>query len=143
RVAVAALAAERERSWSVAVAMVDPNLEVNRYAFDGSTNSVLWSPEELSEQAESQRWVRRQTVHPSGDPWTIDAAQAQEIGLARFTVSRPEELATLYQLTDQPELIKSRWAYELIEALSRPEVAAALLFLGGFALSAELSSPGL
>jgi membrane-bound ClpP family serine protease len=73
----------------------------------------------------------------------LDGQRAEQLGLARYVVEDVRQLPQLYQLERTPELIGPNWAFELIDALASPQLAALLLFIGGFALIAELSSPGI
>ena len=47
-----------------------------------------------------------------------------------------------YQLPQPLPRIQSNWAVDLVEGLASPELSGLLLFIGGMALIAELSSPG-
>ena len=156
--------AEREsHSWSLVLAMVDPNLEVFRYTRAGSNQSVYLSPEEFDEKygavevgpplaeaegdpaAESKRgdWIRGEPITTKGQVLELDGKRSEQLGLARFIVSDFEEFIQLYQLEDSPEIVEPNWAFDVVDALASPELGGILLFIGAFALMAELSSPGI
>lgn len=73
----------------------------------------------------------------------VDGQQGELLQLTRFVVENFAQLQQLYQLPTAPDLIGPNWAFDLIDALASPQLAGILLFIGGFALISELSSPGL
>lgn len=75
-------------------------------------------------------------------PLTLTARRAVELGLARNSVDSLEQLAEQYQLATPLPQLQSNWALELIEGLASPQLSGLLLFIGGMALIAELSAPG-
>ncbi len=77
------------------------------------------------------------------EPLKVGAARAEELGLARHTVSDFNEFRQLYNLEDDVSLAEPGWAGALIDALAMPGVALLLLFIGVAALYAELHSPGI
>ncbi len=89
------------------------------------------------------RWQRREAITDNDSPLLLSGQKAEQLGLIDFLVDDLQQLLQLYRLESTPELIGPNWALELIEMLASPQLAALLLFLGGFALMAELSSPGI
>ena len=153
--------AEREsHPWSIVLAMVDPDLEVFRYSLAGTDQSIYLSPEEFAEKngnevvaaeagadplepANSGEWIRGESITTPNQVLEIDGSRAEQLGVARFVVNNFSEFTQLYQLEESPEIVEPNWAFELINALASPELGGILLFIGAFALMAELSSPGL
>jgi membrane-bound ClpP family serine protease len=142
RLGIQELAERRERPWSLPVALIDARARVQRYVRQGSGVSVYLTQEEADKVVRQGGWSAAEEIGVAGQPLELNGEQAVELRLARHTASDMSELATLYGLDEEPPLARSKWAYELIDSLARPEVAATLLFLGGFALMIELSSPG-
>ncbi len=160
RQAIQKIAEQKSRSWSLVSAMIDPDLDVYRFARAGTDDalylsvsefesrfedtSVVADPERAGDDRQQQgRWVRGEAITQAGRELELSGQQAQQYGLARYLVNEFAEFRQLYQLDDDPELIGPNWAFELIDALASPELASILLFVGAFALIAELSSPGI
>ena len=141
RGAIQNICREKSKTWSLPVAMIDPNLEVRRYALKGTSIVEHFSDEELTEQPDPVKWQAQQPV-TNGAPLQVDANRAEQLGLARYVVDDLEELKQVYSLEDDPTLIKPNWADELVHQLAQPHVAGTLLFFAGFALIVEMTSPG-
>jgi membrane-bound ClpP family serine protease len=167
------IARSKHRPWSLIMAMLDPDLAVYRYTQVGTERvRYLSEPEydsgvaeggakavdaadDAPQDAEAQadaaaqaaqadgQWVRGEPITIPGQVVQIDGTQAEALGVARFLVENFAQLQQLYQLPETPELIGPNWAFDLIDALASPQLGGILLFIGGFALIAELSSPGL
>ncbi len=133
----------KSRRWSLPAAMIDPDRQVFRYSLKGSNVDDFLCAEELEAQPDPERWQRGEEITTTGQALRLDGETAIDVGLARFVVGDFGELLQQYQLEENPELVKPNWAHELIQALASPQVAATLLFIGGFALIAELSAPGI
>ena len=134
---------ENARTWSLPVALLDPDLEVQGYVMQGSGVTEFFCDEELQAQTDPARWQPREVVTQPGQPLRVDANRADTLGLARYVVNDFDELKNIYQLTDDPTVIEPNWADEMIHQLSQPHVAGTLLFFAGFALIVELTSPGI
>ncbi len=134
---------EKSRPWSLPTAMIDPLLEVHRFKLADTTVVDYFCEEELREQADPERWEKQAEISPGGELLQLNGTRAAELRLARFVVDDFDEFRKQYHLSDSPELLRPNWAHELIAALASPQVAAGLLFIGGFALIAELSAPGI
>ena len=160
RKAIEKIAQQKSRSWSVVAAMIDPGLDVYRFSRAGTDESVFLSTAEFegrfddtvavadpdnnaNDPLRQGRWVRGAPITQEGRVLEVDGRQAEQYGLVRYLVDEFAEFRQLYQLDDDPELIGPNWAFELIDALASPELASILLFVGAFALIAELSSPGI
>ena len=136
----------KSKSWSLPTALVDPALEVFRCQLRGTEVLAYFSDEELQslEQAGKQsRWEKGEAVTAADKVLQLTAADAAELGLARFAVRDYDEFKQFYDLQNDPDLVQPTWADDFIEFLAQPHVAGTLLFFGGFALMAELSSPGI
>lgn len=142
-IAIQKMAESKNRSWSLPVAIVDPDLEVHQYQLKDSTVTAAFCDEELQQQEDPARWDQQDEISASGDLLQLDGTEAQRLQLARHVVDDFDELTQAYQLDENPEMIQANWAHELIGALATPQVAAGLLFIGFFAMIAEMSAPGL
>ena len=100
-------------------------------------------PQPLAEGLAAVDWQQGPAVTQPDRVLELDGQRAEQLGLARYVVDDFPQLQQLYQLEQTPELIGPNWAFELIDSLASPQLASVLLFIGGFALIAELSSPGL
>ena len=137
------IARRKSRSWSLIAAMIDPNLTVHRYTLRGSDISEYFCQEELASQVDPASWEKGRQETTPGQPYRVEGLRAEKVGLARYVVANFDEFKTLYHLEDDPALVQPGWAEELIDALASPELASLLLFVGGFALIAEIMSPGI
>jgi membrane-bound ClpP family serine protease len=141
--AIRQLAAQKSRRWSLPRAMIDPQLVVHRYTLRGTEVSEYFCQEELADQTDPDRWSQGEQVTTPGKPLSVEGSRAESLGLARATVESFTEFKALYDLESDPELVQPSWAHSLVDALAAPHVAATLLFFAGFALIAELMSPGI
>ncbi len=132
------LAQRRDRDWSLALALVDPRVEVYPYLRGDGEKRYLCS-EEVQEFRNPELWQRAgEPLRTSGG---IEGNTAVEIGLAQGTVHNLEELKSRYGVQELAPL-RPNWALEFVEWLADPRLAGILLFVGWFALMIELSSPG-
>jgi len=136
------IALARSRNWSLPVAVIDADRAVFEYQMAGSTVVDYFCDEELQEQPDPARWQKGENVSAEGEALEVDGAEANRLRLARHVVSDYAEFQQRFQLEETPEVLESGWAYELVAALATPQVAAGLLFIGFFAMIAELSAPG-
>lgn len=143
RRALQELGRERGRAWSPAAALVDSRVALRKYVREGRAVSMVLSEEEAAQIAQDGGWTAGELVGQEGRPLELTATEAIALRLARGTAANLSEFSALYGIDGAPRLVRSKWAYELIDGLARPEVAATLLFLGGFALFVELTTPGL
>jgi len=139
-----AIAARKERSWSLAAAMIDPELEVFQYTRRGKVRySEYFSEEERSEQIEPDQWEKGPEVTTRGKSLQVDGQRALELRLANDVVDDFAEFKGLYGLENDPALLEAGWADFFIDALAQPGVAFFLLFVGFAAMYAELHTPGI
>lgn len=130
---------QQGRDWSLPLAMVDSELEVHRY-----TNPLVDEVRYLS--------VSEAATNPNIDEWQdigriethqgLSGDQAESLGLARNTASGIDELTALYALPETLLPARPNWVLAVVEWLADPRIASLLLFVGGFALLLELSTPG-
>lgn len=143
REAIRGIARQKSRTWSPWAAMIDPDLEVFRHTLADVGAVAYFCEEEREEQRDPPSWVRGQEETTPGEPLLIDGKRAKEIALAFELVGSFKELEQIYHLEEEPRTLKGNWAFELIAALAKPEIASTLLFIGFFAMMAEFSSPGI
>jgi len=139
-----AIADQKSQSWSLAAAMIDPDLEVFRYTRLGSVKySEYFSEEERLEQPEPDQWQKGQEVTQPDAPLQVDGRQALDYWLANDMVDDFAGFRELYGLQNDPALLEPGWADFLIDALALPPVAFFLLLVGFTAMWAELHAPGI
>jgi membrane-bound ClpP family serine protease len=133
-----------QRSWSLPLAMIDPELTVHRYTRnDDPLFAEYFCEAELEEQPNSDAWRQQEKVTTDGEPFETDGDDAVDYWLADQTVENFAEYKQLYGLADDPTLLKPGWADKLIRALASPSLATILLLLGFGAIWFEMQSPGL
>ncbi len=137
------LGPQKGRSWSLAAALVDPQMRVFRYTHRPDGAVEYFCEAELRAQADPDNWERGEEVTHPGRPLQLKGATALELGLARHTVQDLEGFKQLYGLEDELVVAEPGWADYLIDALANPAVAWLLLLIGGAALYAELQAPGI
>jgi membrane-bound ClpP family serine protease len=133
---------KQERDWSLPVALLDRRLQVQRYSDRVSGEIRYFCAEELEGlEGDVGRW------QPQGNPLRLEdgltAAEAEELGIAVGQAAAFAQFAQKYQISKTLEPERANWALEFLEWLADPRIAGALLFVGGFALLFELSTPGL
>ena len=134
---------EKNQTWSLPVAMVDPYLEVHRYQMRESTLSDYFCEEELAQQRDPDNWERMEEIASGDGVLKLEGKRAGELRLAEHVVSDFNEFKQRLQLEDSPEVLRANWAQDFIAALANPQVAGWLLFIGFFAVIFEGSAPGL
>lgn len=133
---------KQERDWSLPVALLDPRLQVQRYR-DRTSGEVryLCAEEFQTLGGDLGRWQAQDNPLSLVDGLT--AAEAEQLGLSAGQAADFAQFAQKYHLSQALEPERANWALEFIEWLADPRIAGALLFVGGFALLFELSTPGL
>jgi len=129
----------RGRDWSLPLALVDPDIQVHRYSHPLAGEVRYLSSEEAATVDNFEEW---QDGGPVATRDGLTAAQAEEVGLARATIRNMEELKALYQIEGDLAPARPNWVLAFVEWLADPRIASLLLFVGGFALLFELSTPG-
>jgi len=135
----------KAKRWSLWAAMVDPSLVVNRYTNEQTRKKAFFCEDELDELRNKADWqedgdgemVSAQAV------FQTDGAEAITLELARHKASTLDDVQEIFALESPPEQVRANWSDELIDALASDQMAWFLLVLGGFAMYAEISSPGI
>jgi membrane-bound serine protease (ClpP class) len=140
---VAAIAEKKHRSPALAAALVETNTPVFRYARQADGLVDYYTEEQAAKLPDAKQWQRGDQVTEPGKVFMLNGEQAEQMGLARATVPDFAGFKALYGLEQDPALVEPGWADFLIDALNSPGLSFLLLALGGFALYAELQSPGI
>jgi membrane-bound ClpP family serine protease len=139
REALRAIAQEKQRDWSLAVGLVDPNFQVYEYSLNGDTQKRYFSEEELQEQSDPDRW---QSGSPMNLKDGLQGSEALTMQLAKHVAANMAEVQQLYHIDEDLPGIEANWAHLAIEQLSSPQLAGTLLFVAWFAMIIEVSQPG-
>lgn len=141
-----AIAPEKSRSWSLPVAMIDPELSVYRYRYSklGDLEYFeFFSEEEASEQLDPENWRKEpRQITRLDRPFQAKGEEAIDLWLADHTVKSFHEFKELYGLEDDPRLAEPDWASFLVDALATDGAAIFLLIIGFVAVYSELHAPG-
>jgi membrane-bound ClpP family serine protease len=114
---------------------------VHRYRHPLGGEVRYLSAAEAASLADAGDWQREnQPIATSGG---FNGVQAESLGLARAVVHNLAELQALYHIEAEPRSVRPNWALAFVEWLADPRIAGVLLFVGGFALLFELSTPGI
>lgn len=140
RKALQAMAAEKQRDWSLPVALVDPDFAVHEYSTSDGSQTRYFSAEELAEQGDPDRWQQGDVVNLREG---LSGRDAQALGLARHLAANIAEVQQLYHIDEELQTIEANWAHLAIEALASPQLAATLLFIAMFSCVVEFSQPGI
>lgn len=134
------IAKQNQRDWSLALALVDPQVQVFRHEHQVSGEVRVLSDEEHQELSDRHQWQREGQALQTGGG--ITGQQAADLGLARSVVANLEDAKSLYQIEGELAPARPNWALALVEWLADPRIAGVLLFFGIFALVFEMSTPG-
>ena len=138
-----AIGPAKARSWSLPVALIDPNVVVFRCTRLGAMEySEYFCEEELAEQADADQWKKGEQITVAGEPLQVDGQQALEYWLANHTAEDFGEFKRLYGLENDPDLLAPGWADFLIKQLASPHLTGMLLLIGFLAMYVELQAPG-
>jgi membrane-bound serine protease (ClpP class) len=138
-----ALAPSTQRTWSLLMAMVDPNIELFRYTNKQTGAERLFSPEEAGEQPDPEQWEQGEPVTRPGELLELDSDQALALGIATHVVANNFELQRVYGFASEPFEVQPTWSGEIAEALAMPWMATLLLVIAFIGVYFELHSPGL
>lgn len=138
------LSARTSRSWSLAAAMIDPNLEVFQYKRLGEVvYSDYFCEREWADQADRDDWKKGPQVTKPGKPFRADAREAVDYRLADEVAGDFAGFKRVCLLEGDPILLRFGWAQALVDLLARPEARFLVLLVGFGALWFELHTPGL
>ncbi len=144
RVAVEeSLAPDTPRTWSLLMAMVDPELEVYRYTNVQTGAEQLFSPEEAAQQANANDWRQGAEITTAGEVLSLSSEEAEELGVAAYVVDNVEELKQIYGFQANPREVETTWSLELAEGLASPGITVLLLVVAFAGIYFELHTPGL
>jgi membrane-bound ClpP family serine protease len=132
--------ARRGRDWSLPLALVDPDIKVHRYVHPVGGEVRYLSDDEAAGIADIGQWQR--DPQPAATSGGFDIAQAEEVHLVRMRAENTDELRAHYQIDGHLPSLRPNGALAFVEWLADPRIAGVLLFVGGFALLFELSTPG-
>jgi membrane-bound ClpP family serine protease len=131
--------ARQGRDWSLPLALVDPEVVVHRYSHPLIGEVRYLSSEEAATVANIDDWQDGGQVTTAGG---LTAAQAEAMDLTRATADGIGDVKAIYSLEGSLEPTRPNWVLAIVEWLADPRIASLLLFVGGFALLFELSTPG-
>ena len=138
------IAEQKQRDWSIMMAMLDSGVRVSRYRNRDSGQVRLLSNEEWSEAADPDKWQELGQVNTAAG---ITSDAASQMYLARAIVNDSDQVKTFYQLKSEVRTLQKTstdvWVEKLAATLSSPFVAPWLLFGAMFFFSSEMSAPGL
>jgi membrane-bound serine protease (ClpP class) len=134
------VAKQRERSWSLPVAVVVPGIVVEQATRRGTGRVEYFSGEELAARDDRDEWTVGAKVGTG--PIQLTGRSAESLGLATHVVDGFDGLVKTYGLTGDIALSEPGWADRLLDALASPGLAWLLLLIGGAGLYIELHTPG-
>ena len=141
---VRGIAEDKQRDWSIMMAMLDPGLRVSRYRNRDSGQVRLLSNEEWGQSADPDAWQELGQVDTVSG---MTAAAASQAYLARAIMNDSDQVKTFYQLKSEVRTVQKSptdvWIEQIANTLSSPFVAPWLLFGAMFFFSSEMSAPGL
>ncbi len=136
----AGVARERDRPWSLPVALAVPGIVVRRGVEQGTGRTAYLSAEEFESRPDRDAWQLGAEVGTG--PIQLTADKAQRLGLAAHVVDDFAGFKQAYGLDMALEAPETGWAEELLTALASPSLAWLLLLIGGAGLYIELKTPG-
>ncbi len=134
------VAKQRERTWSLPVALVVPGITVEQATQEGTGRVEYLSGEELAAREDRDEWKVGAKVGTG--PIQLTGRSSESLGLATHLVDGFDGLVKAYGLTGDIALSEPGWADRLLDALASPGLAWLLLLIGGAGLYIELHTPG-
>jgi len=134
------VAKQREKTWSLPVALVVPGIVVEQATQQGTGRVEYFSGEELASRDDRDSWKVGAKVGTG--PIQLTGRSAESFGLATHVVDGFDGLVKAYGLTGDIALSEPGWADRLLDALASPGLAWLLLLIGGAGLYIELHTPG-
>jgi len=139
------LAKRAMRSWSLPVALVDPDIEIFRMVreAEGARRPMVdfLSDEELAELPDQAQWTKEGVVKPRGELLQVVQGRGEQFLVDR-TAKDFAEFKLLYGLEADPMLADPTWADRLLHFLQTPGMSALILLIVFLALMFEFNSPG-
>lgn len=142
RAAIEDLAAEKEKSWSLFLSVLDYNTELQRWQHK-SSRTQLFSKEEHEQMSDADLWTWMD-IQPMQEGLSGDNAWQQD--LASNVFQDFEKLEAYYNLENTEILTPTKtdkMIEELAQFLATPFISSMLLFGAMFLISTEMSNPGI
>jgi len=137
------IAPAKARSWSLPMAIIDPDLDVYAYQrLEDKKYIEYFCEEEAAEQIDPEAWRKGEAITTPGQPLSVTGSAAVEMWLAACEADDFTAFKSHYGLQNDPSLLEPGWADVLVDALASPPVAVFLLVVGFAALYVELQAPG-
>ena len=141
------VAARAMRSWSLPVALIDPDIEIFRVVkeADGMRRPVMdfLSEEEIADLPDGAQWRREGIAKPRGELLQIIGGRGEEFLLVDRHADDFAEFRLHFGLENEPLLADLSWVDRLIQFLQTPGMSALILFIVFVALMIESNSPGI
>ena len=137
------LAADSPHTWSLLMALFDPDIEVYRYTNRKTGTERFYCPEEVGELPDRGDWKQGELITEPGEVLQLTGDDALALGIATHVVNNLEELVQVYGFEQSPREVKTTWSLELAEALASPGVTVLLLVIAFAGIYFELHTPGL
>lgn len=141
------IARQKEKDYSVMMAVVNPNMALRRYRNVDSGAPRLLGQGEYDELGaeEAAKWIAGERFDLSAG---FTAKQARDVGIAKDTEAASMEVVrSLYSIQGTPSSLQptktDRWIEELAMFLTSPMVSMMLMFGAFICFMNELSAPGL
>ena len=139
------LAKRAMRSWSLPVALVDPDIEIFKMIreTEGARRPMVdfLSNEELAEFPDQELWQKERVVKPRGELLQVVQGRGEQFLVDR-TAKDFAEFKLLYGLEKDPMLADPTLADRLVHFLQSPGMSALILMIVFFALMFEFNTPG-
>lgn len=144
---IKSIAEQKEKDWSVMMAVVNPRMAIRQYRSKESGAKRLMGQGELDELPadEAAKWV-------AGDKFDLSKGisidQARDAGIASDTEAASRDVVfSMYPLKSPPNSLQptatDRWIEEFAMFLTNPVVSMMLIFGAFICFMNELSAPGL
>ncbi len=130
------------RSWSLPVAMVDPELKVYRYRQPSTGLVDYFCDDELHQQRDPGSWRQEELVTNPGGALALGGRKAAEMGVVAKLVDNFEQFKQAYGLEKNPAMVEPGWVDYLVDALTTDGARMFLLVMGFVGLYLEIHSPG-
>ncbi|QDU59097.1 hypothetical protein Pan181_53380 [Aeoliella mucimassa] len=143
RDAIQATIPNTTRTWSLLLAMVDPDLEVFRYTNTQTGAERLFCEDEAKQQSDSKDWRRGDPITTPGEVLKLDSDQLVAFDIVSHVVRNAEELNQIYGFESSPPEVRVTWTQEIAEGLASPGVAVLLIVIAFCGIYFELHTPGM
>ncbi len=142
RAQMAALAEKNGHPQSLALAMVDYDVEVIELLVDGKSIPMLREDATLLLERDPDGGTLGRTISAKGKLLSLTAGEALRYGLSTATVGNLGELAALLNRENSFVFLNPNMADDLVVLLTSPGFQSILILAGLVALFLEINSPG-